>query len=34
LACLMVLAAISLVSRLPHLRSPSLLVDGDESVLG
>jgi hypothetical protein len=28
------LTAISLVSRLPQLRSPNLLVDGDESVLG
>jgi hypothetical protein len=28
------LAAISVVSRLPQLRSPNLLVDGDEAVLG
>ena len=28
------LAAISVASRLPQLRSPNLLVDGDESVLG
>ena len=31
---LVALAAISVVSRLPQLRSPNLLVDGDESVLG
>ena len=34
LACLVTLAAISVVSRLPQLRSPNLLVDGDECVLG
>jgi hypothetical protein len=28
------LAAISVLSRLPQLRSPNLMVDGDESVLG
>ena len=34
LICLVALAAISVVSRLPQLRSPNLLVDGDECVLG
>jgi hypothetical protein len=34
LICLVALGAISLVSRLPQLRSPNLLVDGDECVLG
>jgi hypothetical protein len=33
-AGLVALAAISVVSRLPQLRSPNLLVDGDECVLG
>ena len=28
------LSAICIASRLPQLRSPNLLVDGDESVLG
>ena len=32
--CLVALAAISVVSRLPQLQSPNLLVDGDECVLG
>jgi hypothetical protein len=32
--CLVALTAISVVSRLPQLQSPNLLVDGDESVLG
>jgi hypothetical protein len=32
--CLVALAAMSIVSRLPQLRSPNLLVDGDECVLG
>ena len=32
--CLVGLAAISVVSRLPQLQSPNLLVDGDECVLG
>jgi hypothetical protein len=31
---LVALAAISVVSRLPQLQSPNLLVDGDECVLG
>ena len=31
---LVALAALSVVSRLPQLRSPNLLVDGDESILG
>jgi hypothetical protein len=34
LGCLVVLSAICVASRLPQLRSPNLLVDGDESVLG
>ena len=34
LVCLVTLAAVSVVSRLPQLRSPNLLVDGDECVLG
>jgi len=34
LVCLAALVAISVASRLPQLRSPNLLVDGDESVLG
>ena len=34
LGYLVALAAISLVSRLPQLLSPNLLVDGDEAVLG
>ena len=32
--CLVALAALSVVSRLPQLRSPNLLLDGDECVLG
>jgi hypothetical protein len=32
--CVAALAAISVASRLPQLRSPNLLVDGDECVLG
>ena len=31
---LVALAAISAVSRLPQLRTPNLLVDGDECILG
>jgi hypothetical protein len=34
LGCLVILSAICVASRLPQLRSPNLLVDGDESVLG
>ncbi len=34
MGCLVVLSAICVASRLPQLRSPNLLVDGDESVLG
>jgi hypothetical protein len=34
LVSLVALSAISVVSRLPQLRSPNLLVDGDECVLG
>jgi hypothetical protein len=32
--CIVALIAMSVASRLPQLRSPNLLVDGDESVLG
>lgn len=34
MGCLVILSAICIASRLPQLRSPNLLVDGDESVLG
>jgi hypothetical protein len=34
MVCLVALAAISVVSRLPQLRSPNFLVDGDECILG
>ena len=33
-ACIAILAAVSIISRLPQLLSPNLLLDGDECILG